>query len=312
MVPVISTMIRSMHPRLPICRSFRRSLLVLALISTPLPTAAVAQVLRPADAGSRPAREPKTGEEAVAVTAAVVGEARPGAEVRVAVTFDVIPGWHVYWSNPGESGSATSIALELPEGCVIERPEGRAIDFPVPMIFRKGETTFGYEGTVTLSVPVRLPDAIPAGGLPVKVRSRWLVCRERCLMGSNVAEVDLARPAAKGSPAGARLAAALEALPKPLPKDWRIAIERASTDLAVLSVAPPDAATPLTFIPDDTPGVVLASGYLVETKDGPLRAEVSVHAENADGKPLEVAGILVVGKTGSAYAFRIPVPEMKP
>ena len=299
-------------PRRPISRSVLTSMVLAACWAGPFVAMSAAQIQPPGAPGPRPGREPKTGEEAVAVEVAVVGEARPGAEVRVAVTLDVIPGWHVYWSNPGESGSATSIALELPEGCAIERPEGRSIDFPVPMIFRKGETTFGYEGSVTLSIPVRLPDAIPAGGLPVKVRSRWLVCKERCLMGSNAAEVDLARPAAKDSPAAVRVSAALGALPKPLPTDWRISVERTSADLAVLSVVRPDAAGPLTFIPDDTPGVVLASGYLAETKEGPLRTEISIHPENAGDKPLEAAGILVVGKTGQAYAFRVPVPESKP
>lgn len=269
---------------------------------------ALAQGL-PGAPASRAARDPKSGEDAVAVRADVVGEARPGGEVRVAVTFDVIPGWHVYWSNPGESGSPTTIDLELPEGCSVARPEGRTIDYPAPRIFRHGETTFGYEGSVTLSIPVRLPAEIPAAGLPVKVRSNWLVCRERCLMGSNASTVDLAKPVAPDAPAAARLRASLAAVPKPLPEGWRVAIVDATAETAVLSVDPAGASGPVAFVPDDTPGVLLASGYLAESKEGALRAELSIHRENALGKPLEVAGILVVGKEGAAYAFRLPIPE---
>ena len=66
----------------------------------------VPSLSRPLDqgAGKPPAKEPKTGEELVAVEVAVVGEAKAGATVQLAVTYTVHPGWHIYWRSAGESG----------------------------------------------------------------------------------------------------------------------------------------------------------------------------------------------------------------
>jgi thiol:disulfide interchange protein DsbD len=271
-----------------------------------------------------PPREPQTGEDAVKVSTAVVGEAKPGATVRVAVTFDIHPGWHIYWENPGESGSPTDLAIELPSGCSIpEREAGKPrIDFPIPQIFSHGETTFGYEKQVTLSFPVTLAADLSAdalkSGLAAKLTARWLVCKERCLMGSSQTSVDLAKPVDATAAAANRLAESLERVPKPLPTTWKVTLNDVADDGALLILeapAPSDAAQgklPLTFIPFDTPGVGLAEGYVAESKDGRLEVDLALSRESALGKRLEVGGIVLVGERAGnlreAYAFRIPVP----
>lgn len=259
--------------------------------------------------GAQAAREPKTGEELVRVAVGVVGEAKPGATVRVAATFTVHPGWHIYWTNPGESGMPTQIALELPSGCTAAKDAAgeTLIEFPVPQVFSKGETTFGYERTVTLSVPVTLPSEIPPSGLPVTVRSRWLVCKQSCLMGQNEAKVDLAKPVAADAAIAKALAETLARTPQPMPADWKCAIAEVSAESAVLTIEGAGAAE-LRFLPFETPGARLASGFLAEAKGSALRAEIALSRESTLGKPLEVAGIVIVGKNGPAYSFRLPVP----
>ena len=256
--------------------------------------------------------EPKTAEELVRVAVGVVGEAAPGATVRVAATFTIHPGWHIYWVNPGESGMPTQVTLELPTGCEARKDASGevALEFPLPQVFEKGETTFGYERTVTLSIPVTLPKEIPAGGLPVTVRSRWLVCKEVCLMGQNEARVDLVIPVKPESALAKATAEALARAPKPLPADWRCAVAEATEESAVLTVEPPSAED-LRFLPYDTPGARLASGYYADSKGSALTAEIELSRESTLGKPLEVGGILVVGKNGPVYSFRVPVPKAK-
>lgn len=292
-----------------------RSILRAAVASIPLLAAvpAMAQVIP----GRAAQREPQTGDEAVAATVAVVGDAKGdakgGATVRIAVTLDIVPGWHVYWENPGESGAPTEIALELPAGCTaVQRADGKpAIAFPVPTVFTHGETVFGYEKTVTLSVAVKLPESLPAGGLPVKVRTSWLVCKQSCLQGRSEATVDLAKPVAADSKAAKALADSLARLPKPLPAEWKVAIKGVEADKAVLEIAGPASAAAdgeLRFIPNDTPGVLLASGYLADAKGRVISVPLALSRESALGKPLEAAGLLVVGKNGPAYSFRVAVP----
>lgn len=281
-----------------------------ALATTPATLAQGLPGVPPGGAASKP--EPKTGEELVRVAVGVVGEAKPGATVRVAATFTIHPGWHIYWANPGESGMPTQVALELPAGCEASTDAGgeTLIEFPVPQVFAKGETTFGYERSVTLSIPVTLPAEIPSAGLPVTVRSRWLVCKEICLMGQNEAKADLAKPAASDAPLAKALAESLARVPKPLPADWKCAVAEVEADSAVLLVEAPDAAE-LRFLPFETPGARLASGFHVDAKGASLRAELDLSRESTLGKPLEVGGILVVGKNGPVYSFRVPVPAAK-
>jgi DsbC/DsbD-like thiol-disulfide interchange protein len=283
--------------------------LALALLAPP--RHAAAQVLPGGGALPKKKAEPQTGEEAVRVSTAVVGEAKPGASVRVAVTFDIHPGWHIYWENPGESGSATDLGIELPKGCAIaEREPGKPrIDFPIPQVFSHGETTFGYEKRVVLSFPVTLPPDMPASGasLPAKLTARWLVCKERCLMGAFEGSIDLAAPVGAESAVAKELPEALARVPKPLPADWKVSLEEVAEDAATLVVESPGQA-PLRFIPFDTPGAGLDEGYLVESKIGRLEAELRLSRDSTLGKPLEVGGIVVVGNAGEAYAFRIPVP----
>lgn len=53
------------------------------------------------------------------VRAQLISEARtvaPGAPFWVALQFDIKPGWHTYWRNPGDSGKATTLAWTLPAG----------------------------------------------------------------------------------------------------------------------------------------------------------------------------------------------------
>ena len=268
-------------------------------------------------------REPKTGEELVRARAFVVGDAKPGATVRVAVAFEIHPGWHIYWENSGESGTATEIAFDLPAGCTAPRDarERLAIEFPVPQVFEKGETTFGYEGLVVLSVPVTLPAEIPAGGLPVRVRSNWLVCKELCLFGRNEADADLAKPASSDSADGRLLGEWLARRPAALPTGAAatagaptVALEQAdgATELVVSWPVPAgNKPAAVRFIPFDTPGVLLESGYMAASNDSPLRVALRVSPENALGGRLEVGGLLLVGdgKNATAHSFRLPIPK---
>ncbi len=257
-------------------------------------------------------RIPKTAEELVAVRVAVVGSVAPHSTVRIAITFDITPSWHIYWENPGDSGVATTIALELPAGCVAAQcvDGGVRVDYPVPKIFQDGETTFGYDKSVTLSVEVTLPEVIPAQGLPVIVKSSWLVCKESCLFGRNTASVDLAKPVDSAAPAAVSLRESLSRLPTPLPSDCKAALTEVTATTASLSIECPGAKE-VTFVPLETPGVRLESGSLAKSAGGALRVPLEVTPENALGKPLAVAGLLICtadGNNSRAYSFRIAVP----
>src|SRR5688572_716189 len=92
---------------------------------------------RPAGPRKRSAGPP-AGEELVRLhLLADVTRVAPGQELTVAARLDIEPGWHIYWSNPGESGLPTEVELVAPPGFQVG-----AVRYPGPNRFESpGEIT---------------------------------------------------------------------------------------------------------------------------------------------------------------------------
>jgi len=105
-------------------------------------------------------------------------EAVSGQTLWLALRFELIPHWHIYWRNPGASGSAPSIRWTLPDGWEIGE-----IHWPVPKRIRVGPlTNYGYEDNVMLLVPVEVPrGALQKGPQTIIADAEWLVCRVECI-----------------------------------------------------------------------------------------------------------------------------------
>lgn len=75
-----------------------------------------------------------------------------GRTVWVGLQFEHAPHWHTYWKNPGDSGLATTIKWQLPDGVTAGE-----IAWPVPKKIPIGDlANYGYEGTVLLPVPLTI------------------------------------------------------------------------------------------------------------------------------------------------------------
>lgn len=103
----------------------------------------------------------------------------PGAQQDFAFRVKLAKGWHIYWSNPGDSGHAPRLSWQEPKAYVpgaIAWPYPRK--FPLPPL-----VNFGYEGEVFLSFPLQIPPSITADSQTLKIRLDWLVCEEECIPG---------------------------------------------------------------------------------------------------------------------------------
>jgi thiol:disulfide interchange protein/DsbC/DsbD-like thiol-disulfide interchange protein len=109
---------------------------------------------------------------------ASVRAVRPGDQVVLGVQQRIIPHWHTYWRNPGDSGIATTIAWTLPMGASADD-----IQWPTPSRFNVGPVTnLGYEKEVTLLTSVQVPENAKAGeSFPIQAKVNWLVCQEVCI-----------------------------------------------------------------------------------------------------------------------------------
>ena len=102
----------------------------------------------------------------------------PGKTFWLGVLLEHQPHWHTYWQNPGDSGLATKVQWQLPQGLkvgALQWPLPKKI--PVPPL-----SNYGYENTVLLVAPVQVDtDFKPSSPLPLAAHVEWLACRQECI-----------------------------------------------------------------------------------------------------------------------------------
>ncbi|MEX0887099.1 MAG: protein-disulfide reductase DsbD domain-containing protein, partial [Phycisphaeraceae bacterium] len=128
-------------------------------------------------------RDAQTEVELLAEQPAVVA----GQTLTLGVRLRPDAGWHIYWRNPGGSGTAPRLTWDLPEGF-----EAGDIQWPYPKRHPAfGVTNYGYEREVLLLVDVAVPEEVPAGPIRLAVRADWLACEKVCILGSADLAVEL-------------------------------------------------------------------------------------------------------------------------
>jgi thiol:disulfide interchange protein/DsbC/DsbD-like thiol-disulfide interchange protein len=115
------------------------------------------------------------------VAVSLVGETTnvvAGRPFQVALRQEIQPGWHTYWSNPGDSGLPTTINWSLPKGFV-----AAPVLWPTPERFKAGPVvSYGYEGEVLLPVSVDVPSALrPDSPVTLSAHVNWLACSDICI-----------------------------------------------------------------------------------------------------------------------------------
>lgn len=169
------------------------------------------------------AETPQVQAQLVASVKAV----QPGAEIYLGVNQKIIPHWHTYWINPGDSGNATTIEWTLPEGA-----SASDIIWPAPSRFSMGPiTNYAYENDVTLLTKINIPaNAKPGEQFTAHALVDWLVCEEECI--PQAVELALSLPiVAVGEPVGAGDARIDDALARlPVASPWEIRATQSAID----------------------------------------------------------------------------------
>ncbi len=113
---------------------------------------------------------------------------QPGHSFWIALKLKMDEGWHTYWQNPGDSGLATSIKWNLPEGFTADN-----IQWPFPKVFKSsGLITYGYDGDVFLLSKITPPKVLQADSQhTLKARAQWLACAKICVPGRADLELSL-------------------------------------------------------------------------------------------------------------------------
>ncbi|MBB6145248.1 thiol:disulfide interchange protein DsbD [Silvibacterium bohemicum] len=228
----------------------------------------------------------------------------PGQSFTAGLYFKLDPGWHVYWTNAGDSGEAPSIKWNLPADVT-----AGAMQFPVPKRLPLGPLVdFGYEGEVLFPIPVQVASSFKPTGQNATLGGKvtWLVCREVCIPGH--ADLAVTRTGAATPPAtpanvdaDAQLIQHFQStLPKPLPSSGQAKFESTAKGLT-LAVITGSKETSAQFFPFDQNILANAAPQtLTPLKNG---VQISlVKDDNLTTAPKELHGLLVLGD-GRAYEF---------
>lgn len=243
------------------------------------------------------ARENMVRVDLVAATAA----AEPGKPLALVARQRLAPGWHTYWTNPGEAGEAMTIDWQLPPGAAAGPP-----GWPAPHLIRVGSiASYGYEGEALVRVDIALPADLAGDTVTIAGEARWLTCKDICIPERQ--PVALTLPVTRGAPAApsphaAIVAAASAALPARYGGTARFAADAERIRLRLTGQGDTGAA-PLHFFPaawghiaDAAPQQAArdAEGVTLVLQRGDLKAEPP---------PPTLDGVLVVGEGAARRGF---------
>jgi len=159
--------------------------------------------------------------------------AEPGKTLTVALRLGIIPHWHTYWRNPGDSGEPTALEWKLPPGYA-----AGPIQWLPPSRLPAGPLmNFGYEKEVLHLVDVTVP-ANASGTARLAAKATWLVCNpEHCIPEEAELALDIPVGAGADSQSADAIARTRAALPARA-REMRLAATR--TDAGVdLEIDPP-------------------------------------------------------------------------
>ena len=230
-----------------------------------------------------------------------------GEPMWVGVRFELDPHWHVYWQNPGDSGTPPKVTWELPAGFTAGE-----LQYPVPQRFEYGGIEgFGYEGDVTYLVQITPPAELPDEPVTLSAKVDYLIC-DPAICVPESAEVST-EVGGEGKQTD-RLADAQAKLPEPTPEGIKLS-EPSTAPLPageVLFIEVPWEGV----VPEDVAFYPLPEANLVvEGTAIKLSPPTSVVSVNAHGRALgdltldHLDGLLVwTDAEGNRRGMILPIP----
>ncbi|WP_187193656.1 MULTISPECIES: protein-disulfide reductase DsbD domain-containing protein [unclassified Methylobacterium] len=221
----------------------------------------------------------------------------------LAVRMQVKPGWHVYWRNPGDSGLPPEVTWTLPAGF-----NAGAIRWPAPeRIAIATLMNYGYEGEVTLLVPVTPPPSLdPADPVRIQAKLTYLVCETECVPGS--ADLALTLPVGEPRPDAGQAAMferARTALPAPAlwPLQLSSQGDTLQLDFAAAGLKP-ESIKAASFFPYSETAIDNAAVQVMRVDASGLHLTLA-RSTPTDPAPAALPGVLTVEETTGAETHRL-------
>jgi thiol:disulfide interchange protein DsbD len=156
-------------------------------------------------------------------TATLVSDAdsfSPGKPLRLGLRIKLQPGWHTYWSNPGDAGAPPTLEVKgATAGPIIYPTPEKLIDGPF--------TSFAYTNEVTLPFIVTPPPG--TAPLSIDAHATFLACEKVCVPEDAALHLDIPQGSGAPGPQAALFTAADANTPRPSPFHAAMATDGALT-----------------------------------------------------------------------------------
>ena len=227
---------------------------------------------------------------------------QPGRTQWIGLLFEMEPGWHIYWVNPGDAGDPPRPTWELPPGF-----RAGEIRWPTPVRLVLGPVVdYGYEGRVLLALPLDVPAGFaPSATASISADLRYLICREVCIPGRTRLSLPTALTGDAAKTAGRRefFVEARARWPKAMPADWKVTATSNGPHITLtLQTGSREAA--VAFYPLEADQIDnVAPQTVTPTANG---AQVALQRADPDARvPTALKGVVVLGKD---RAFEVAAP----
>lgn len=235
----------------------------------------------------------------------------PQANNRLAVVFEHEPGWHTYWRMPGDAGLPTQFNFTAPADLQISEPR-----FPLPeRMASQGLVNFGYGGMTVFPFTIDVPRFPEGRSAKIQVHVSYLACRDVCIPGESMAEIQLPYAVA---PAATPDATVIEAAQRAVPEVANIDGLRAVYEDDRLKVTIPASSVhiekTLTFFPLQEYAIaLLKEPQYTREKDGTQSLLLTMAPEFAKAPSPTLPGVLVAdgGPTSNGWAIETALPLTK-
>lgn len=263
--------------------------------------------LAPAARGAETA--PVTSARATVTVIADQDAVAPGQSFRIALRQRLAPGWHTYWTNPGDAGQPPEVNLTLPEGAT-----SGPMQFPAPERIPFGPlVNFGYEGNPVFIIPVTAPASLkPGETFSIQADANWLVCERVCIPEEGVFRLDIpveaaARPADAATTALFISAEAAEPRAAPFTASYGFDAGAGAIAISGPGIAP-GAVREAFFFPQPWGVIDNAAPQPMTVTDGTLR--LGLTRGQAEALPSSLDGIVAItDAAGVRGAYLISAPQ---